>query len=766
MRKRGTYYWKQFYSYIFILMIPVCLAVIFYFYAYHVIKGQTDVSNQSFLQNIRKTCDRELQYSRNHMMLLFSNNRIGEINSENDWLRKRRDWNIASLRGDVYELCAAANRAGNFCSDIFVYFKEQNVMVSSRGTMDLNLYIQQYCTEDTDRAKALREYLFAENPKRMVSVQTKWSSDFPSLLLLQTSGKKGKTSPIIMGIWLDVEALEEQITSGAWNESLEWAVVDADDQVILCSGNLGGLDLCYENLTEGISRKLKWNRTNYLLSAVESRTYELKYVILMPETLITGVTDKIRNFFLLANVLCMLALIPLLRYLMRLNYNPLQRLVKLFSLSEENSKGGTAEENRRENEYRYLEEKVRSLFEERSRFRQEMDYMDQVVKEYHLTNLMKNSPEMLEDSPELKNIRKLFQDRFCMVLLLQMEKCSGEDERNVIQTNNLRRFIVRNVFEEGIGECYSYRTVSLGDTVAMVIRLDGPQSAESGFQDTIEQYQQFIKEHFHFGVRAAAGGVHKGSDGIHLSYEEACRASDFLKWEDVDYIGYRDIGGQEVSRYDYPLETEEHIIAALVSQNPTAAVSMIEKVLDANALLNRDAPELNLCLFYHMCGTLRRAAERMGKSGSQLSPLNQISGKNPPGTNREFLRQAAQGLAAEPEKAEEADQNQELCQKVLSYVQTHYNDPDLNVAQTGIHFHMTSAYLSAMLKKQTGKSLLKIINETRIEEAKKLLAQGISVSETGIRTSFRDSSSFIRLFRQMVGVTPGGFREISKNKDS
>lgn len=766
MRKRGTYYWKQFYSYIFILMIPVCLAVIFYLYAYHVIKGQTDVSNQSFLQNIRKTCDRELQYSRNHMMLLFSNNRIGEINSENDWLRKRRDWNIASLRGDVYELCAAANRAGNFCSDIFVYFKEQDVMVSSRGTMDLDLYIQQYCTEDTDRAKALREYLFAENPKRIVSVQTKWSSDFPSLLLLQPSVKKGKVSQVIMGIWLDVESLEEQITSGAWNESLEWAVVDADDQVVLCSGNLGGLDLCYENLTEGMSRKLNWNRTNYLLSAVESRTYELKYVILMPESLITSVTDKIRNFFLLANVLCMLALIPLLRYLMRLNYNPLQRLVKLFSLSEENGRGGTAEENSRENEYRYLEEKVRSLFEERSRFRQEMDYMDQVVKEYHLANLMKNSFEMLEDAPELKNICKLFQDRYCMVLLLEIEKYSGEDERDAIQTNGLRRFIVRNVFEEGIGECYLHRTVNLGDTVAMVIRLEEPHDTESGFRDTIEQYQQFIKKHFQFVVRAVSGGIHQGCEGIHLSYEEACLAEDFLKWEDVDYICYRDIGTQEASRYDYALETEEHIIAALVSQNLTAAVSMIEKVLDANALLNRDAPDLNLCLLYHMCGTLRRAAERMGKSGSHLTSLNRISGKNTPEENRELLRRAAQELATEAEGAEEVGQNQELCQKVLSYVQTHYDDPDLNVAQTGIHFHMTSAYLSAMLKKQTGKSLLKIINETRIEEAKKLLVQGVSVSEAGIRTGFRDSSSFIRLFRQMVGITPGQFQKIDKNKDS
>lgn len=68
---------------------------------------------------------------------------------------------------------------------------------------------------------------------------------------------------------------------------------------------------------------------------------------------------------------------------------------------------------------------------------------------------------------------------------------------------------------------------------------------------------------------------------------------------------------------------------------------------------------------------------------------------------------------------------------------------------------MTPAYLSSIYKKCTGDSLLKFINQTRIDEAERLLAEGISVVEAAERVGFRDSSTFIRTFKKFTGATPG-----------
>lgn len=96
----------------------------------------------------------------------------------------------------------------------------------------------------------------------------------------------------------------------------------------------------------------------------------------------------------------------------------------------------------------------------------------------------------------------------------------------------------------------------------------------------------------------------------------------------------------------------------------------------------------------------------------------------------------------------------------MEYIESEYHDPDLNISQTGFHFDMTPAYLSAMFKKQTGKSLLKYINTVRVEAAKELLAQGTSVVETAEKVGFRDSRTFIRVFKEYTGVTPGQMKKM------
>ena len=123
---------------------------------------------------------------------------------------------------------------------------------------------------------------------------------------------------------------------------------------------------------------------------------------------------------------------------------------------------------------------------------------------------------------------------------------------------------------------------------------------------------------------------------------------------------------------------------------------------------------------------------------------------------REKFARSVENLCRIPEiQAGAGGQNQQLCQKVREYIQENFTNPDLNISQTGLYFHMTPAYLSSIYKKDTGESLLKFINQTRIDEAEKLLADGISVVEVAERVGFRDSSTFIRIFKKFTGATPG-----------
>jgi transcriptional regulator GlxA family with amidase domain len=53
----------------------------------------------------------------------------------------------------------------------------------------------------------------------------------------------------------------------------------------------------------------------------------------------------------------------------------------------------------------------------------------------------------------------------------------------------------------------------------------------------------------------------------------------------------------------------------------------------------------------------------------------------------------------------------------------------------------------------------------RINEAKKLLSNGVSVLDAAIETGFSDQSHFTNYFTSFIGLAPGVYREIFFEKE-
>ena len=70
------------------------------------------------------------------------------------------------------------------------------------------------------------------------------------------------------------------------------------------------------------------------------------------------------------------------------------------------------------------------------------------------------------------------------------------------------------------------------------------------------------------------------------------------------------------------------------------------------------------------------------------------------------------------------------------------------------------AHLCRLFRSTFGVSPLRYVNALRIERAKELLARGgCSVKEASSQAGFSDAGYFCRLFRKIVGLTPGAFAE-------
>lgn len=101
---------------------------------------------------------------------------------------------------------------------------------------------------------------------------------------------------------------------------------------------------------------------------------------------------------------------------------------------------------------------------------------------------------------------------------------------------------------------------------------------------------------------------------------------------------------------------------------------------------------------------------------------------------------------------------QDLMLRAVYYVKLHYAE-DLALTDVARYAGVNPNYLSGTFQKEMGVSLRKYITAERMAAAQTLLAQGeLRVSDVAERVEVHDVKYFSRLFKKVVGMTPGEYR--------
>lgn len=102
--------------------------------------------------------------------------------------------------------------------------------------------------------------------------------------------------------------------------------------------------------------------------------------------------------------------------------------------------------------------------------------------------------------------------------------------------------------------------------------------------------------------------------------------------------------------------------------------------------------------------------------------------------------------------------------RVIDYIRENYTDPGLSMGTIASIHGMSAATLSLKYKEQTGMYPSEYLVLLRMEKAKELLAgTDMSIQDIGTSVGYYDASSFIRRFKQHMGITPAKYRILVKN---
>lgn len=749
MKRRGKALTKMIISYSVMVCIPVLISMAVYAFTYGVVKQQARAYDESMIHVIQSSCDSEIRYYKGILESLRAENELQQMGRNQDYDSGKDYWNDYLGQKLLFD---NGKYITSYCHDMFIWLGTKGKVVNMVSSMSYELYEKIVCQDNAEVSGRLKTAMTEARESTAIGVSIGKKSYV--ILLEPVIGVGIEKGAAVLGLWLDMDALNHQINSMEWEKEMEWVLVDSHGNVLRDAERFSVTELEAAALLEG--RNVSVEGEEYLVTSIGSDFYGMKYILFTPESMVETPANRIRTVNLFSLFLVLVTGCVASVYFTKMHYHPLKSVLGLFS-GIESSEGIS-------NEYEFIKTHVSNIMKENRNAEKRSTSLSRL---YALESLLTDKMPDGSFRETWEALSKKFRDGNNLVLVFR-EKGGfySQEQTGGIQEEGLRRFVVSNIFAEALGELFQEETFTYGNRVVTILNIpEGEERYAELLHSEVEAKRDFIFQNFQFSFCVLEGGAHPGLSGISRSWQEACQAEAFLNDLDEMYIRYEEIRDQSVYSYSYSFAMEESIVGAIRSGDAGLAQSIIDDLIEKSfGGTQNTVSEMHMCMLYDIYGTLVKAAEEQGCNVARFPQLRIGSDIKSVAVMREHFRETIEQICRTVEQPAQDRQGKRLSTVIQEYVEEHYRDPDLNVSQIAYHLHMTPAWVSATFKKQTGKSLLGAIKQVRISEAKRLLAEGCSVLEVTKLTGFRESTTFIKIFKSSTGVTPGQYRKMNQNE--
>jgi len=131
----------------------------------------------------------------------------------------------------------------------------------------------------------------------------------------------------------------------------------------------------------------------------------------------------------------------------------------------------------------------------------------------------------------------------------------------------------------------------------------------------------------------------------------------------------------------------------------------------------------------------------------------------------EFKEQMISLLVDFARKQQSRMEEECICARTKEYIDAHYNDSQLSVTVLGSMLKISPYYLSTLFRDKYQLTIPDYIAKTRINHAKILLRNSSdNILKIAKAAGFQESTSFIRVFKKLEGITPGAYRNFWLDK--
>lgn len=431
------------------------------------------------------------------------------------------------------------------------------------------------------------------------------------------------------------------------------------------------------------------------------------------------------------------------------------------------------EEAPQRDDFAYLRDMLMGMQDEKASIRQRLKASNQSMEHYVLEQLMRGTYTSVKSIEEqLLSLEIVFESNVFTVMGIRLDSLSApdtptDDPVGLEESRQLMRFVVHNIFEE-LFAAYSPQVLEMSNRIYLLITPDQGDDWFSQAISLIEQGRAVLLKHYDMQLSIA---VSERSEGMHTiptlyawcreALNRAQAGSDSLAW----------LSTAEATQYDQlsqAADTSAHKLGQLITAGDETAVLRELQALDTLCQGN-SSWSVRMTMTKLLSDVIKPFTKRIPQSSNHEidGMLRALLESAPSPEDLPKTKAILKTLYHAVAMTSDHERTSDLADRAMRYIERHHTENNLNVSMVADQLGLTPSYASALFKKQTGQSMLDVINQSRIRHAKTLLSQGrLSLDEIAEQAGYYNASTFIRVFKKYEGLTPGQYRATQEGNEN
>lgn len=111
------------------------------------------------------------------------------------------------------------------------------------------------------------------------------------------------------------------------------------------------------------------------------------------------------------------------------------------------------------------------------------------------------------------------------------------------------------------------------------------------------------------------------------------------------------------------------------------------------------------------------------------------------------------------------DSTKDTIRKAITYIDQHLKE-ELTLKDVAAHVHLNPSYFSVLFKEQVKLNFSEYVTRRRIQRAKELvISTKLPINEIAEMAGYKTAKYFIKIFKEMEGMTPSAYRKTNNESD-